>query len=176
MHIILAVLGAIATVLILFSRLKDAGIDIGWLNPFSWAHRRRWRKQFNADPTFMIESPLEAAAGLMYVAAKCSGEMTTEEKRFLLEKFQNDFKLSNNEATDLLSSHSFMIKDEDKIFYKLNDFLSPSLNKFTAEQVESTIQLVLEVIQLSNPPTQKQIQFLNNVKNALTMEQKQENW
>jgi len=35
MHIILGVLGAIVTILVLLNRLADAGIDVGWLNPFA---------------------------------------------------------------------------------------------------------------------------------------------
>lgn len=40
MHIVLAVLGSLVTILILLNRLKGLGIDFGWLNPFTW-HRRR---------------------------------------------------------------------------------------------------------------------------------------
>jgi hypothetical protein len=166
MHIILAALGAAITVLILFNRLKDAGIDIGWLNPFSWAHRRRWRKKFNADPAFLLEKPMEVAAGLMFVAAKCSGEMTQEEKIFILQKFESDFKLTSAQATDLLSSTAFLIKDEDTIFNKVDLFIEPSRNNFSEAQMHSTIELVESVINVNQQPGEKQLSFINKVRNA----------
>lgn len=137
---------------------------------------RDWQKKYETDPAFTLESPLEAAAGLMYVAAKCSGDITQEEKKFLLETFQNDFKLTNREATDLLSSHSFIMKDEDKVFHQVNDFLKPSLPNFTAEQIESTIQLVLQVIQLGGNTTDKQHHFFDKVKKAFNQDRVIENW
>jgi len=177
MHIILAALGAIVTMLILFNRLKDAGIDIGWLNPFSWAHRRRWRKKYNADPAFLLERPMEAAAGLMFVAAKCSGEMTAEERAFLIEKFETDFKLTNAQATDLLSSTAFLIKDEDNIYNKTAKFIEPSFKHFSPEQINSTIELVESVVQLNGNPTEKQLSFIAKVRNAFYQTDKKDaNW
>lgn len=72
MHI-LAILGAIITILILMRRLDDAGIDIGWLNPFLWRRRRKWRNQLEANPLFSIESPRDLAALLAVAVAKRDG-------------------------------------------------------------------------------------------------------
>ena len=164
MHIILGILGSLITILVLVNRLKEGGIDLGWLNPFSWAHRRRWRKKYHADPAMSISSPMEAAAGLMYVAAKLSGEVTQEERSFLVDTFENKFNLSNKEATDLLSSCSYIIKDEDIIFNKLSKYLEASIEKFSAEQIQSTMQLVQSTIELNPSPAEKQIQFLDKLK------------
>jgi len=177
MHIILGVLGTIVTILFLVSRLKGLGIDLGWLNPFSWAHRRRWRKKYNADPAFMIKSPMESAAGLMYVTAKCTGEMTQEEKAFLLNTFENSFNLSNREASDLLSSCSFILKDEDEILNKVDKFLQPSLDRFSDAQKESTISLVREISNLGASPTDKQKELLNKISSVFDNKNAQEkNW
>lgn len=177
MHIILAALGAIVTILILFNRLKDAGIDIGWLNPFSWAHRRRWRKKFNADPAFMLDSPMEVAAGLMYVAAKATGEMTQEERQFILEKFEQDFNLTSSQANDLLSSTSYIIKDEEKVLTQVSDFVASSLSNFSQEQIDSTINLVNQVINLNPSQNIKQLRLLKDMKQAFSLDKPQkESW
>ena len=54
MHIILGFLGAVVTILVLFKRLSDAGIDIGWLNPFAWRRRRAWRNKYQGNPIFSL--------------------------------------------------------------------------------------------------------------------------
>ena len=73
MHIILGILGSIITILVLTKQLSRLGIDITWLNPFAWARRKKWQKQYHADPAFSLDGPMEAVAGLLYVMAKCSG-------------------------------------------------------------------------------------------------------
>jgi len=176
-HIILGVLGAIVSVLVLVNQLKGGGIDLGWLNPFSWAHRRRWRKKYNADPAFMIESPMEAAAGLLYLAAKCTGEMTQEEKSFMLNAFENSFNLTNTQASDLLSSCSFILKDEDEILSKVDQFLQPSLERFSDSQKQSTLSLVKELSSLGDSPTEKQTALIKQMKLVFTQKDTQEkNW
>jgi len=177
MHIILGLLGTIVTILVLVNRLKGTGIDLGWLNPFSWAHRRRWRKKYNADPAFMIENSLEAAAGLLYVTAKCTGEMTQEEKSFLLNAFENSFNLSNREASDLLSSCSFILKDEDEILNKVDKFLQPSLANFSDSQKRSTLSLVKELANLGDSPTDKQKDLINKISSVFDNKQpKKDSW
>lgn len=177
MHIILGILGTVVTILVLVNQLKGSGIDLGWLNPFSWAHRRRWRKKYNADPAFMIKSPMEAAAGLLYVAAKCTGEMTQEEKSFMLNAFENSFNLSNRESSDLLSSCSFILKDEDEILNKVDKFLQPSLESFSDAQKESTLALVTELSNLAESPTEKQSALIKSVSSVFYEKHNQEkNW
>jgi len=43
MHIIIAFLGTIVTILVLLDRLAQAGISLGGLNPFLWRRRRKWK-------------------------------------------------------------------------------------------------------------------------------------
>lgn len=176
MHIILGALGAIITILVLVNRLKETGIDLGWLNPFTWAHRRRWRKKYHADPAFSIQSPMQAAAGLMYVAAKCSGDISKEEKEFLIETFKSDFNLSNSEASDLLSSCAFIIKDEDSVVAKLDKYIEPSFERFSSEQLESTISLVDTTVSLSSCVNEKQQKLLTQLKNIAQGQPNKENW
>ena len=70
MHIILGLLGTIVTILILLNRLSEAGIEIGWLNPFAWNRRRKWRNKYQGNPIFQLVDPLEVAALLCTSLAK----------------------------------------------------------------------------------------------------------
>jgi len=176
MHIILGILGSIITILVLVNQLSRAGIDIGKLNPFAWRRRNKWQKLYHADPAFSLDRPMEAVAGLLYVMAKCSGEITREQKECLLEIFETEFRLGERQATELLSSSSFLLKDEDKIIENLKDFLKPSLAKFDSEKRASTLDLLQKVADCEGTRTSKQEEFLNKLtpffQEAITPERK----
>jgi hypothetical protein len=46
---ILAILGAVVSILILLNRLANAGINLGGLNPFLWYRRKKWRNQYEGN-------------------------------------------------------------------------------------------------------------------------------
>ena len=163
MHIILGILGSIITILVLVNQLSRAGIDIGKLNPFAWRRRNKWQKLYHADPAFSLDRPMEAVAGLLYVMAKCSGEITREQKECILDLFQIEFHLSEDKARELLSSSSFLLKDEDKIIENLKDFLKPSLEKFDHEKKASTLDLLQKVADCEGNRTSKQEEFMTKV-------------
>ena len=87
MHIILGLLGVIVTILVLLNRLNQGGIDIGWLNPFSWARRRKFRKEYELHPAFTLESPLDVAALFMVAVAKINGDNSISNKQKKYTKF-----------------------------------------------------------------------------------------
>jgi uncharacterized tellurite resistance protein B-like protein len=163
MHIILGILGSVITILILVSRLSDAGLGIRKLNPFAWSRRRKWEKNYYADPAFSMDRPMEAVAGLLYVMAKCSGEITREQKECILNLFQIEFHLDEDKARELLSSSSFLLKDEDKIIENLKSFLKPSLEKFDDEKRASTLVMLHKVADCEGKRTSKQEEFMSQV-------------
>ena len=163
MQIILGILGAIATLLYLVIEISEKGSQLRKFNPFSWVRRNKWQKKYHADPAFSLDRPMEAVAGLLYVMAKCSGEISREQKDYILYLFQNEFRLSEDKARELLSSSSFLIKDEDHIIDNLKDYLKPSLAKFDGEKRTSTLDLLQKVADCEGDRTSKQEEFLNKV-------------
>lgn len=161
MHIILGILGTIVTILYLVSEISDKSNQLSRLNPFAWARRRKWQKKYHADPAFSLDRPMESVAGLLYVMAKCSGEITREQKECLIEIFETEFRLGERQATELLSSSSFLLKDEDKVVDNLRDFLKPSLAKFDSEKKQSTLEMLQKVADCEGSRTSKQQEFLN---------------
>ena len=161
---ILGALGAIVTILILLNRLQENGIDIGWLDPFKWHRRRKWRQSYYADPLFDIEDPMKSTAGLMYTMAKCSGDISREEKSCILSTFSDVFKLTESEATELLSTCSFFIKDENIVKNNLKKFLTPSIENFAEEQKKSAYSLIEKVAFCEDRPNEKQNELLNALK------------
>jgi uncharacterized tellurite resistance protein B-like protein len=164
MHVILGALGMIVTILVLVNKLSDAGVDIGWLDPFKWKRRRRWRQAYHADPVFNIDDPMKSTAGLMYTMAKCSGDISREEKSCILSIFTDVFKLTDREATDLLSTCSYYIKDEDVVKNNLSKFLDPSIKNFAEEQKQSAFSIIEKVAFCEGQPNEKQAELLGQIK------------
>jgi len=163
MHVILGILGTIVTILYLVSEISDKGNQLGKFNPFAWARRRKWQKKYHADPAFSLDRPMESVAGLLYIMAKCSGEISREQKECMVELFETEFRLSEDKARELLSSSSFLLKDEDKVVENLKDFLKPSLAKFDSEKRQSTLDMLEKVADCEGTRTSKQQEFLNKV-------------
>ncbi len=144
MHIVLALLGTIVTILVLMSRLADAGIDLGGLNPFLWNRRRKWRQKYEGNPLFKIDSPLDATAILMVATAKADGDMSREDKSLLLNLFETEFNLSKKDAAGLLISSAHILGN-GKEFTNVESFLKPSKATFSDTQANSAIELVSKI-------------------------------
>lgn len=145
MHILLALLGSIVTILVLFKRLSDAGIDIGWLNPFAWRRRRAWRNKYQGNPIFSLSDPLEVAALLATTTAKLDGDLSFEEKTILLELFQSEFHKSEKEASDLLMSSIYLFGDGADAIAKPESVLKNSLESFSPEKARSVMSLLTAI-------------------------------
>ena len=111
---------------------------------------------------------MDMAAGLMYVMAKCSGDISKEQKACMLDLFHKEFHISEEQATQLMSSCSFILRDEDKVVENLKDYLKPSMNKFDAEKKESVLDLVQQVVDCEENVTSKQINFMDEVKTVFS--------
>lgn len=168
MHIILAILGAIVSILILVKRLSDAGIDIGWLNPFAWKRRRAWQKKYQGDPIFSLKDPMEVAALLATTLAKIDGEISKEEKAILLSLFQNEFGRSEKEASDLLMSSVFLFGNGESATSKPDKVLQPSLDNFTLEQAQSVMTLLHAIKDIDSKNTDLKQQFIEKVDNTFS--------
>ena len=177
MHIVLGLLGLIVTILILLNRLAEAGIDIGGLNPFLWSRRRKWKKQYEGNPVFKIESPMDATAILMVAAAKSDGDIAKEEKIYLLQAFEKEFNLSKKDAAGLLISSSHLLGDGIEVRSNVKKFLEQSKPKFSPHQVQSAIELIGNV---AGQPEQRHPnveELLSDVRSALqTSTEESDSW
>jgi len=167
MHIIIALLGSIVTILILLNRLADAGIDLGWLNPYLWRRRRNWKDKYEGDPIFRINSPMDATAILMVAAAKSDGDFTKDDKNLLLSLFESEFKLSKKDAAGLLISSGHLLGDGASVRGDVRKFLAPSKASFTESQVESAIDLLSRIVKNRENAHPNAEEFFDQVRSVL---------
>ena len=142
MHIVLGLLAAIVTILVLLSRLADAGISLGGLNPFLWRRRREWRQKYSANPLFSLEDPLALAGMLALATAKADGDMSAAERQALLAEFETTFALSARAASELLSSSAHLYGDGQALRDHLDRILENATGRFNDAQLASTLALL----------------------------------
>lgn len=164
MHVILGLLGTIVTILILLNRLAEAGIDLGGLNPFLWHRRSKWQKQFEGNPIYFIESPMDAAALLVAATAKADGDMSSEEKRSILASFREEFNLSKRDAASLLISSAYLLGKGEEVRINLKKVLKSSIEKFTEEQAKSTLDLMNKVCELETSGGELKREFIGQTR------------
>jgi hypothetical protein len=161
MHIILSILGAVVTILILLNRLEASGVDIGWLNPFAWKRRREWSKKYHANPIYSLDNPMEVTALIMVALAKSEGEISSEQKREIQNKYQEVFHLSENAASDLFSSIAFILKEDISEVRNIQKILGASGQKFSPEQASSSVSLFKHISSLEGPENAFQKEIIN---------------
>lgn len=172
MHIILGVLGTLVTILVLLNRLHEGGIDIGWLNPFSWRRRRAFRKAYQLSAAYSLEDPMDAAALLMVAVAKVDGDISTEQKRHILRLFQSEFKLSPSRAQELLGASVHIYGRGDDVIASPEKVLHRSREAFTPEQVTSTLNLINDIANVEGQPSASQRTLVNAIEKCFPTQER----
>lgn len=139
MHIILGMLGSMISILYLLDRL---GVDIGWINPWSWRRRQAWAKKFGGDPIYSVEEPVDVAAMMIVGTIKLEGDLTVEQKASVLSQFEKRFSLDSRAASALFSSAAHLLGGPQVIGMQLDGLASRHKNTFKPDQVESMIGMI----------------------------------
>ncbi len=164
MHIIIAFITALASLLYALERL---GVDIGWVNPWSWSRRRRWQQQVHANPAFSLKKSMEAMALLLAAVAKIDGDISSDEKNELRSTFERTFRLSPAESSALLGSSIFLLGSGDEVFSRPGKVLEPCIDSFTSEQRDSAVNLLRAIASVGGEPSVLQVEFINTVEDIL---------
>jgi hypothetical protein len=169
----LAILTAIAGIIWALYRLHSSGVDLNAFNPFYWFRRRKWQNQINTKPIHLIENPMEAAALLLVATAKLDGEITREQKRFVIQLFVTEFSITETVANELYATSSYLLKDVDKITPEVRLILEPCKAAFKPNHIATLIEMLHKVAGEENSPTVAQNELILEVRKHL--EHKPEN-
>jgi len=170
MHILLALLGTIVTLLVLLNRLADAGFDLGGLNPFARRRRLTWRQKFEANPVFSLRDPREIAAVLLTALAKIDGDLSADEKRALLDEFEHSFSMTPKQAAELLSSTVYLLGDLGVLDTQRDELLRRFSEQLTPEQGESLLAMLDRLAAVDGAPSSQQQDLLAGVRASLAGE------
>ncbi len=174
MHVILGFLGVVVTVVVLLSRLADAGISLGGLNPFLWHRRRKWQSKMDGDPIYQVDHPMDMTALLLSAAAKIDGDMSSEQKAMLIESYETEFNLSKKDAAALAISSAYLLGDGVAIRGNLDKVLKPALPNFSEAQAKSAVSLLDKLSRLDASPNPLRAEFISQATQSLekTFEEK----
>ena len=167
MHYVIALITAVAGLLFALHRLQQAGVDLDAWNPFVWWRRRQLAKTYGQKPLYVLDKPLEVAAMLMLATAKCEGEVSREQKQFLLSSFEKEFALSVGDASALLSQSAYLLSDEEEIASQMDKVLEKSRAAFNEEQIKSTLELMNRMSDLEDSPNEGQTALIREVSRIL---------
>lgn len=170
MHVLIAFLGSLVTVLWLLHRLAEMGVSLGGLNPWLWSRRRRWKKLYEGNPIFRLENPLEIAGLLTVAIAKLDGDMSAEEKQKILELFKLDFRMSQKDAADLMVACVHLLKDGEELRGNLKKVVGGNQVSFTPEQADSLLSMLEQVASLAGGVNERQRSFISQVAGYLRTE------
>jgi len=171
MHILLGLLGSIATILYVLDRL---GINLGGMNPFHWYRRRAFVKKYGSDPIYSIEDPVHIAALLVIGAAKLDGDLTAEQKKAAQDQFVSEFSMDAREASQLFGSAAHLLAAPQLIDTQLEKLADRSKDGFSSEQAGSLMQMMVKVASADGSLSARQQEFIDSVRSAYIKEAKGE--
>ena len=166
MHIIIAVITAIAGLLWALNSLQRSGFDLNSLNPFYWARRRQW-EQKQVNPLYAIETPRELAAVLMFAVQRQAGDPTQEQKEFLLALYRDELKFSDKERNEMYQLASHLLSTDPNYAHKVSELIAPSRSSMSESQRQSIPDLVSRVASHNNAPNSDQTKFVESIERAL---------
>jgi uncharacterized tellurite resistance protein B-like protein len=148
MHIVIAVITAIAGLFWALNALQRSGFQFSSLNPFLAWRRFQWSRTYGGRAIYQLERPMDVAAVLLLGVAKADGAITSDQKRELLAMFQSEFSISRDEASDLLLASSHLIRDEIYLVDHLDKILARSAERFEPDTVTSLLAMMRKVAML----------------------------
>jgi len=161
MHILLALLSGLGGVIWAIYYLDRTGFDFASLNPFLWMRRAHWKRQYEKDPLFSLNSPLEVACVLLLGVAKEAGEITSDERAAIKALMMSELKRPQREADDLYQASAFLLRDHESIVGKVGRIVEDSRSRFTPEQVDSIESLLESVARTGRAPTERQLAVID---------------
>ena len=164
MGIILEILGLLVALVVGFSALKRAGVDIGWLNPFTFFHRRAWKNKVSVPPLYNLAHPVDAAAALGMAVVKSTGEITSDQKQGLINLYSKHLNASTEEAAALWIASSYLMKNRSVDASEVADILSRSADKFTPFHIQTLCALMTEAQALDKSTNANQLALIEATK------------
>lgn len=169
MHIVIGFLTALVTI---FYLLDQLGVNLGGFNPFYWRRRRAWAKKYQSDPIYSVEDPMHVAAILILGSAKLDGELSAEQKRVALAQFESQFSLDSREASELLGSAAHLLGAPQIIDAQLNGVAKKNEDRFSKEQTDSMLQMMIQVASADGEMSAAQQEFVETIRSQFISPEK----
>ena len=151
MGIVLQILGLVITFTMAMEALRRFGIDVGWLNPLTFFHRRAWRKKVSTPPLYALDHPVDVVAVLALATVQTTGAITVEQKAGVQALLRDHLALSDSDASNLRVASAHLLRNRPLDVSELPAVLAQSADKFTDYHLQ-TLKGVMRSAALIEPP------------------------
>ncbi|MES2948689.1 MAG: phenylacetic acid degradation protein [Pseudomonadota bacterium] len=151
MGILLQVLGLIVALAVALGALKRNGVDIGWLNPFTFFHRLRWRQKSTIPPLYALDHPIDVVAVLALAAVQTSGIVTSKQKEGVLTLLCQQLSMDLAEANKLWILSSHLLRHRALDAREVPGVLGKSADKFSDYHQKTLMSVVKAAIAIEPP-------------------------
>ena len=163
MGIVLQILGLVITFTMAMEALRRFGIDVGWLNPLTFFHRRAWRKKVSTPPLYALDHPVDVVAVLALATVQTTGAITVEQKAGVQALLRDHLALSDSDASNLWVASAHLLRNRPLDVSELPAVLAQSADKFTDYHLQ-TLKGVMRSAALIEPPINPaQLQLMDAV-------------
>ena len=152
MHLVIALIGTLSGLLLLFRLWRKSRIEkLSVSQPQS----------FHA-----LRNPVEAVAVLALATAKCKGDISQEQEQVILNLFGNEFNMSEEDAQYLFNSSACLLKNKSSMVEDVENIIHASRSVFSQAQIYSMISLMGLVSEIDGSMTETQEQMLMKAQHA----------
>ncbi len=160
MGILLELLGLVVTITIALGALKRNGVDIGWLNPFTFFHRLRWKRKASIPPLYALEHPVDVVGLLALAAVQTSGIVTTQQKEGVLALLSQHLNMSPDEANNLWILNSHLLRHRALDAREVPAVLERSVDKFSDYHQQTLMTIIKSAIAIEPPENAAQAELV----------------
>lgn len=160
MGILLELLGLVVAVTLALGALKRNGVDIGWLNPFTFFHRLRWKQKSTVPPLYALDHPVDVVAVLALAAVQTSGLVTSKQKEGVLELLCQHLGMDEAEANKLWILSSHLLRHRALDAQEVPAVLAKCADKFSDYHQRTLLNVVKAAIAIEPPDNAAQRDLL----------------
>lgn len=151
MGLLIELLGLVLAVAVALGALKRNGVDIGWLNPFTFFHRMRWKKKSTIPPLYALDHPIDVVGVLALAAVQTSGIVTSKQKEGVLALLCQHLSMDEAEANKLWILSSHLLRHRALDAREVPAVLEKSADKFS-DYHQRTLMAVIQAAIAIEPP------------------------
>nr|WP_295770744.1 phenylacetic acid degradation protein [Rhodoferax sp.] len=160
MGLLIELLGLVLAVAVALGALKRNGVDIGWLNPFTFFHRMRWKKKSSIPPLYALDHPIDVVGVLALAAVQTSGIVTTKQKEGVMALLCQQLSMDAAEANKLWILSSHLLRHRALDAREVPAVLEKSADKFSDYHQKTLVSIIHAAIAIEPPQNAAQTELL----------------
>lgn len=160
MGLLIELLGLVLAVAVALGALKRNGVDIGWLNPFTFFHRMRWKQKSGIPPLYALDHPIDVVGVLALAAVQTSGIVTSKQKEGVLALLCQQLSMDEAEANKLWILSSHLLRHRALDAREVPAVLEKSAEKFSDYHQKTLMSVVKAAIAIEPPENAAQTELV----------------